>query len=314
MTSLTGYIQGLGGGKSYPPDWSEIGYTDTPAEIITAFEYAKNLQDNWTGVRNFYGVKELYFLPDVNMKNSRGYGGMFQNTNLMHVPPIVFGEETPTGDVNANGMFRLTYIEDVSLTAVNSTQKFDVGNAFFDCVLLKTATLNLKANNLNAMFYNCKKLESVNGNFDTSEVTNFAESFRNCNALTTAPNLDTSSGTNFYRAFVDCWALVDAPNWNLSSARELPQMFWACTALQNVPLYSVPNVTNLGGMFQGIGSNLTETSRDNILQMCISATSYTGTKTLATLGFNSSMYSAASWQALPHYNDFITAGWSIGYT
>lgn len=297
-----------------PPEWSEIGYESTPSEIITAFEYAKNLADTWTGVRSFYGVKDLYFFPDVDMTESRSYGGMFQNTNLMHVPPIVLGQETPTGNAGADSMFRATYVENVSLTAVNSAQKFELANTFFDCAFLKSVTLNLKANQINAMFYNCKKLESVNGEFDTSEVTNFAESFRECTTMQVAPALDTSSGTNFYRTFVGCLALTTAPNWNLQSATELGQMFGNCTGLRIVPLYYIPRATNLNGMFQGIGSNLEEGSRNNILLMCANATAYTGEKTLAKLGFNASMYSASSWQGLSKYADFVDAGWSIGYS
>jgi len=61
-------------------------------------------------------------------------------------------------------------------------------------------------------------------------------------------------------------------------------------------------------------SNLTDESLDNILQMCINTTSvYTRPKTLTELGFNVGYYSASRIQSLPHYNDFINAGWTIGY-
>ena len=35
------------GGSGYPPDWSEIGYEDTPPGILEGFEYAKEIQENW---------------------------------------------------------------------------------------------------------------------------------------------------------------------------------------------------------------------------------------------------------------------------
>jgi hypothetical protein len=47
--------------------------------------------------------------------------------------------------------------------------------------------------------------------------------------------------------------------------------------------------------------------------MCINATSYTGTKTFSKFGFNSGYYAASKIQSLPSYQDFITAGWTIGY-
>ena len=53
---ITGTYEGEGG--SFPPDWSEIGYEDTPASIINDFNYAKEIQENWdssiTSMNNKY--------------------------------------------------------------------------------------------------------------------------------------------------------------------------------------------------------------------------------------------------------------------
>lgn len=62
-----------------------------------------------------------------------------------------------------------------------------------------------------------------------------------------------------------------------------------------------------------IGNKLTDASLDNILQMCINATSYTETKTLAELGLSNYRASVSRVEALPHYQDFLNAGWTIGY-
>ena len=58
--------------------------------------------------------------------------------------------------------------------------------------------------------------------------------------------------------------------------------------------------------------SLSDTSLDNILQMCINATSYTATKTLNHIGIYLDTYPASRIQALPHYQDFLDAGWTIG--
>ena len=58
---------------------------------------------------------------------------------------------------------------------------------------------------------------------------------------------------------------------------------------------------------------LTDKSIDNILKMCINAISYSGVKTLQILGFSSNDYPASRIQELPSYQDFIDAGWTIGY-
>ena len=67
MTALNGTIQGLGGGKVYPPKWKEIGYTDTPSEILSAFDYAKAIQTNWVTGTKFTSDKNLFFFPAVDI-------------------------------------------------------------------------------------------------------------------------------------------------------------------------------------------------------------------------------------------------------
>ena len=89
-------------------------------------------------------------------------------------------------------------------------------------------------------------------------------------------------------------------------------MFSFCSYLTTIPLLDTSNVTNMADMFYHT-YNLTDTSLDNILQMCINASVYTGTKKLSTLGLTSTNYPASRIQALTHYQDFINAGWTIGY-
>lgn len=318
MTSLNGYIQGLGSGKVYPPKWSELGYPDTPLEVLSAFDYAKNIKDNWTytsgTIPKYTNDKSLFFFPNVNIDESLGYNAMFEGSNLMHIEPCIIGVETYSGTVNCQTMFKQTLIEKISISGKDSSQLFNTNNMFFECKNLKEAGINLKSNNCQSMFYGCLSLEKVNGNFDTSTAANFSTMFQGCLDLTSVPNLDTTSGTNMNRMFTDCSNLETAPQMNTASVTNFSQMFWKCTGLKNLPLFAFTSATNLSNMFQATGSNLTEQSRDNLLHSLTSATSYTGTKTLAQLGFTSSMYSAASWQALTHYSDFTTAGWSIGYS
>ena len=44
---LDDILEGSTPATIYPPDWSEIGYEDTPQVIIDGFNYAKNIKDNW---------------------------------------------------------------------------------------------------------------------------------------------------------------------------------------------------------------------------------------------------------------------------
>ncbi len=113
--------------------------------------------------------------------------------------------------------------------------------------------------------------------------------FGNFSRLTTVSLFDTSNNTSFY------------------------YMFSGCTNITNIPAYNTSKVTNFQNMFNNIGNKLTDTSLDNVLQMCIGATSYTGTKTLAQLGLNNYRAPVSRVEALPHYQDFLNAGWTIGY-
>ena len=125
------------------------------------------------------------------------------------------------------------------------------------------------------------------------------------------PNNTTVTGTDLRSAFNGCKNLVTIPNLDISNVLRLDGMCNSCNALVNFEIKSAPSCTGFQYMFYGCNA-LSDTSLDNILQMCASATNYSGTKTLAYLNIdNRTVYPATRIQALPHYQDFITAGWSI---
>ena len=296
---------------SSPPDWSKIGYSETPNAVIDAFNYSKQIYDTWSFVK-FTSDLNLRIFPNVDITGQLGLNAMFKNcTNLINLPPLTIG--TDSGTLNASEFARASGIEEVDLTSNNLNQENNFQNGFNGCSFLKNYSITAKASNVNAMFSGCSSLAEA-PDFDTSTTSNFSEMFNGCSSLTyVSDDFDTSSGTNFYRCFYNCSSLENIPSWNLRNGTNLQQLFAGCSSIKNVPPLVITAATNLTNMFQNSGSNLTELSRNNILMMLATASSYTGTKTLAAVGFTSSMYTAASWQALTNYNDFVTAGWSIGY-
>jgi hypothetical protein len=63
--------------------------------------------------------------------------------------------------------------------------------------------------------------------------------------------------------------------------------------------------------------NLSNDSINNILGMCANATLYNQTKTLKRLFANNDMsryYPASTIESLSNYQDFIDAGWTIGWS
>ena len=122
----------------------------------------------------------------------------------------------------------------------------------------------------------------------------------NCNAM-----FKGTSGT-----------VIDISKVDFTSATSFQNMFkdsTVSTILFNINNpQTCPLVTNMTDMFSGC-NNLGNVSVNQILKFLSTATSYSGTKTLAALGFTSTYYPAADIQAMSNYSTFTAAGWSIGY-
>ena len=147
---------------------------------------------------------------------------------------------------------------------------------------------------------------------DTSNATDMNSCFSYCYGLTSVPLLNTSNVTNMQQAFRTCYILMTIPQFNTSKVSNMKATFSGCNNLTNVPQFDTTSLTDATNIFSNCYV-LSDESLNNILKMCKNATNYTATKTLAGLGLSSSYYSASKIQALPSYQDFIDAGWTIGY-
>ena len=153
---------------------------------------------------------------------------------------------------------------------------------------------------------------------DTSNATTMQTMFSGCNNLEEIPTLNTSNVNTMYQMCLNCPKLVRIPLLDTSNVTTMRGMLQGCSKLEHVPIFDTSAVSGVSG-FQDVFKSdfqLTDESLDNILQMCINATSYTSTiyKTLSRLGITeTTVYPASRIQALPHYQDFIDAGWTIGY-
>lgn len=223
----------------YPPDWSEIGYEDTPQNIIDAFDYAKEIYDNWdstqTNLSNKFSSNTiLKYMPLVDTSNATSMSGMFRNCSKLEVVPLL-----------------------------NTENVTDVQSMFLNCSSLITIPL-----------------------IDTSKVQSLFATFQGCSNLVAIPQLDTHNVTNMFVAFQNCAKLRDVPILNTSKITSIDSAFSNCSSLSNESL-------------------------NNIMAMCIGATSYKGTKTLKYLGLSSTQ--ATTCQSLSNYQAFLDAGWTTGY-
>ena len=224
----------------------------------------------------------------VTFLNSVGLPSSDNDTFTVMIPKLQF-VPSPIVDVGELGL-KLAYS-----TWTSIDERFD----------FSTVT------NFEGMFEG-NSLISVTASLDTSSATNMRIMFTNCRDLRSIGLIDTSNVTSMDGMFNNCSSLISIPQFNTSLVSNMSNMFYGATALTKVPILNTSSITNFGSMFQNC-RNLTDESLNNILTMCINASSYSGTKTLYQLGFRSNMYAASRIQALSNYNDFITAGWTIGY-
>ena len=145
---------------------------------------------------------------------------------------------------------------------------------------------------------------------NTSKVTNMYGMFDDYKNLTTIPLLDTSNVTNMYRMFANCKNLVTIPQLNTSKVTNMRFIFSGCTNLTTIPELDTSSATDMAWMFGGC-TNLSDDSLNNIMQMCINATSYTGPKTLNYIDLTSKQ--ADKCKTLSNYSAFTSAGWTTGY-
>lgn len=144
--------------------------------------------------------------------------------------------------------------------------------------------------------------------------TDLSSKFRNDTTITIMPLVDTSIATNMNSMFEYCSDLVNVPMLDTKNVTNMKMMFNGCTNLKYVPILDTSNLANTNAINQMFSNcnKLTDDALNNILQMCINATKVTN-KNFMMVGFNSSKYPAARIEALPNYQAFIDAGWTIGY-
>ena len=110
--------------------------------------------------------------------------------------------------------------------------------------------------------------------------------------------------------FYGCTNLTSIPQLNTSKSTNMQEIFAHCTSLVEVPVLDTGKVTSMMDMFFNCTS-LSDDSLNNILQMCVNASSYTKTKTLKYIGLTQEQ--ATKCTTLSNYEAFTAAGWTTGY-
>lgn len=198
------------------------------------FQYTKRLRslefgpfDNLTYIRSFLVGSALDYIPEIDTSNVNTASSAF------------------------NGMFNLrSYQNDLDLTGVA-----DLGGLFQGCPNLKEVEIDISSTttNIQRIFYGCRNLQKVTGNWDTSNVTNFYEAFYSCNNLPYLPDIDFSSANDCLRCFQYCNNLRKTPRLNLPNITRTQEMFYGCSSLTNVTVEDIsnPSMSSARYMFYG---------------------------------------------------------------
>ena len=147
-------------------------------------------------------------------------------------------------------------------------------------------------------------------NVDTSTTTMFSGTFQNCYCLTNIALIDLSNATSIGNMFDSCRSLKKIPQFDTKNCEYFGYTFYQCYSLKDVPILNTSKATTLQYMFRYC-DNLTNESLNNIMKMCINATSFNGTKSLSHIGLSSTQ--ATRCQSLSNYQAFLNAGWTTGY-
>lgn len=243
-----------------------------------------------------------------------GYDGLSQaqvevnvGGNNYNVLVDVSQADKQTNRQNNNGIIK-NFITEINSLNTTGLKNFKY---FFTELNKITSLPNIdtsSATDVTGMFYSCSKLTTL-PYVDISKCTSLREFANGCAELTELPNFDTSHITDFQMAFYYTRKITTAPAYDLSNATNITSMY-ANSNVVNVPVYNLPKVTSLGYWFSWC-SQLSDESLNNIMASLLTATSYTGTKTLQYIFSNqpeviNKCTTLSNWTALQN------AGWTKG--
>ena len=194
-------------GRVFPPDWTKIGYDNTPISTLIGFDYAVSIKDNWdtsivTHTERFKDDKVLMYFPkNIDTSNLITIDRMFQASNLEYIDidisnartasavftdclnlrgAIVHGigdPDAPDGAVGniANMFSNCRSLVNVDLNLTEYSTRLSAVNLFTDCWKLKEFIYDGKSENIARIsslynaFTNCYKMERLTVKDDLPE-------------------------------------------------------------------------------------------------------------------------------------------------
>ena len=209
--------------------------------------------------------------------------GLFSENSTIQKLPYLNTKKVINGSNMFFGIYgNLTYIAGIDFSNME-----DTNSMFYMCHIPELDfEFNMpKVLDAHSMFEQSNKLTKV-GVITIPSATDIHSMFGNANKLLEVNMQETGNVTNFSYLCSDCASLVTFHTIDMSSSTSIINMFSSCP-------------------------KLSDDSLNNIMESLITATSYTGTKTLAYIGLTSEQ--ATKCTTLSNYSAFTAAGWTTGY-
>lgn len=247
---------GGGGGE---PDWSEIGYSGAPQSILDAFDYSKDIYDNWdtgeTSINSMFAQdQELVYFPLVDTSNVTQMQYTFNYCSKLTNFPLC-----DTSNVTSfHGTFDKSGVKTIPLICTSACT--DMSEMFVESPIESVPLLDTRnVENMHYMFSSCQSLTGVPA-FNTSACTDMGWMFASCSGLTSVPAFDTSNVEDMGYMFAWCYSLTDIPAFNTSACTNMEGMFTSCESLTGFSAlsgYDFTNVESCGDMFSDTNLQIT---------------------------------------------------------
>lgn len=213
-------------------DWTAIGYSGEPKFIEDAYEYAKEIYDNYIPVTDWYqkyeGDEKLIVFPLIDTSEVTSMRAAFNRSGIMYIPELNTSNVTNmrymfgyTGNIqsmvlnfdtakvtNMSGMFIRSYISKAKLN-FNTARVTTFKEMFAYCTCLKEVDLSAftseKLTDASTMFNGCENISKIDiRKLDLTKITSYNNMF------------GSTTGTNLFPS--DCLIIVkdqDSKDWIL---------------------------------------------------------------------------------------------------
>lgn len=277
---MPGVVYKKKGGKVFPPDWTQIGYDNTPKSTLIGFDYAVDIKDTWdtsivTHTERYKDNKVLMYWPkNIDTSNLITVDRMFQASNIESVDIDLSNARTATAIFTDCLNLRDAVVHGLGNPDAPSGILNNIANMFSNCRSLVELDLNLteystvlSAVNLCTDCWELKEFIYDGKSENIARISSLYNAFTNCykmEKLTVKDDLPEWIGCYAVGSQTANGCLFDidigstAPNGAQATFRKAKIAagsritIWKCSNAQDIFREAVINTSNSHGIFNTI--------------------------------------------------------------